>query len=110
MTTVKTDLNTGERYCVFAAQGNVLSKDGVTVVAQLEDLDITFEFWTRRDAIAFFSSLANAAERAEPHGDNADGYPISAGDVGTLISEGVTTSWETIEAGGQASERALTEE
>jgi hypothetical protein len=82
-------VNTGQQCRAFSHQGNLTSDDGVTVMAQLAgEAEIEFEFWTRRDAVQFFRTLADAAEHAAPGDEDA-----------TYKSEWTTTTWEVFRAG-----------
>lgn len=75
------DVRQRARYRIFAGQGNVNSEEGVTVIAQVfDEMELTFEFWTRDDAFGFFNSLAKAAAEC----------PVQeAGEQGTIMAEGV---------------------
>lgn len=89
---VSVDLNTGERYRIFAHVGNSLSENGVTVTAQILEPGISFEFsfWTRKDAETFFTHLAFAAQATLASEDDE----LLPGR--TMMAEDVTTAWEDL--------------
>lgn len=86
---IQVTLNQSQRYRVFAGAGNILSRAGVSVVTQVSPehgagWEISFEFWTREDAAAFFRHCAAAAEECEPG---------EAGEIGTLMAEDRAAPW-----------------
>lgn len=83
------DVNTGQRYRMFARQDNPLSIDGVSVTMQAcGSWEVALEFWTREDAVAWFEAAADAARRA----------PRAEDDV--MMSEATATAFEDLRPGG----------
>lgn len=87
---VSVDLGPETRYRVFAHVGNLLSEDGVTVIANISGAgDVVFDFGARDDAVTFFRHMASAAAETTASEEDEE-IPGAA-----LMVEHVTIPWDT---------------